>query len=87
MSRIIVAIAKASKMFKLKGHEKLPPISNDLLLMPAHKLSAQIKDGSVSKLDGLGANDESKSSGAHRIVCRSIATNAYDHPLFVRSHE
>lgn len=39
-----------SNMFNSKKQGKLPPISDQLLLMPAHKLSKMIKDGSVSSV-------------------------------------
>lgn len=37
-----------SNMFRSRKQNKLPPIVDQLLLTPAHKLSKQIKDGSVS---------------------------------------
>lgn len=38
----------ATSMFNSRKQNKLPPISEPLLLQPAQKLSKQIKDGSVS---------------------------------------
>lgn len=49
-SKMLNLTITVSNMFNSKKQNKLPPIADRLLLTPAHKLSKQIKDGSVSSL-------------------------------------
>lgn len=50
ISKMLDLTGKRRNMFSGKKQQKLPPIVDRHLLMPAHKLSKLIKDGSVSPM-------------------------------------